>query len=132
MNAQSPLRFETKQSQTWRYAAASAAAKSIMELAKYFMNCLYWLTSENYSYVKCTTTKTLAKEMHYNQIVVNSLSLRDNLSLRDSLSLSTLLNEWLNFFRFGRNGKKNKIQQDANSLHLKKKVFSIVESKYPC
>ena len=42
-------RSETKQSQTWRYAAAiprwrvhcSAAAKSIMELAKYFMNCLY-------------------------------------------------------------------------------------------
>jgi hypothetical protein len=28
--------------------------------------------------------KTLAKEMHYNQIVVNSLPLRDNLSLRDS------------------------------------------------
>ena len=34
-------RHETKQSQTWRHAAASAAAKSIMELAKYFMNCLY-------------------------------------------------------------------------------------------
>ena len=33
-------RCETKQSQTWRYAA-SVAAKSIMELAKYFMNCLY-------------------------------------------------------------------------------------------
>ena len=41
-------RCETKQSQTWRYAAAiprwrvhcSAAAKSIMELAKYFINCM--------------------------------------------------------------------------------------------
>ena len=49
-----------------KYGESSAAAKSIMELAKYFMNCLYCLTSENYSYVKCTTTKTLAKEMHYN------------------------------------------------------------------
>ena len=34
-------RCETKQSQTWRHAAASTAAMSIMELAKYFMNCLY-------------------------------------------------------------------------------------------
>jgi len=25
---------------TWRHAAASAATKNIMELAKYFMNCL--------------------------------------------------------------------------------------------
>lgn len=34
---------------TWRHAAASAATKNIMELAKYFMNCLS--TSENYAYV---------------------------------------------------------------------------------
>jgi len=54
---------------TWRHAAASTAAKNIMELAKYFMNCL---VSENYSYVNALQ-QDLAKEMHYSQIVINSL-----------------------------------------------------------
>ena len=68
-------RCETKQNQKWRHAAASAAAESIMEMAKYFPKLSVLLDSLD-SYSLC--------EKHYNQVVVKKYYIKRAMNLDDS------------------------------------------------
>lgn len=98
-------RCETKQSQKWRHAAASAAAESITEMAKYFPKLSVLLDSLD-SYSLC--------EKHYNQIVVKKYYIKRAMKLDDS-----------NFLDSENDRKRLRLSSTSNSeLPSSEKTFS--------